>query len=131
MNGWKEQDRVDSKVGNTAIVTPVALVTPSQRVVLGTTDFACLRIDIAFELWRSTATDIGVQFLALAIGLESGRLVDLRCLVDLRLRGRGLGSGLLGDLLRSAEGAGGLLGQLVEDFLLFLGKAWRRRTGRP
>ena len=60
MNGWKEQDRVDSKVGNTAIVTPVALVTPSQRVVLRATNFTCLRVDIAFELWRSTTADIGV-----------------------------------------------------------------------
>lgn len=63
---------MDSEVGNTAIVTPVALVTPSQRVVLGTANFAGLRVDIAFELWGSTAADIGVEFFTLAIGLESG-----------------------------------------------------------
>jgi hypothetical protein len=51
---------VDSEVGHTTIVTPVALVTPSQRVVLRTADFASLRVDIALKLWGSTTTDIGV-----------------------------------------------------------------------
>lgn len=51
---------MNSEIGNTTIVTPVALVTPSQRVVLGTADLASLRVDVAFKLRGSTAADIGV-----------------------------------------------------------------------
>ena len=61
--GWSVGERwigIDLEVGDTAVITPIALVTPSQRVVLGTTDLASLRVDIALELWRSTAADIRV-----------------------------------------------------------------------
>lgn len=45
------------KVGNTAIIAPITLLPPPQRLVLGPADLAGARIHVAFKLGRRATED--------------------------------------------------------------------------
>lgn len=133
-----------SEIGNTSIVAPIGLGTPPKRVILGTANLASLGIDIAGKLWGSAPSDVGVEFLALAsgvdvdvqistFGLRVGRLIDLhdgclgsecfyRCCIFRRWI-----------LTRSRESAAssGLALQALKELLFFFGQTWGRRARGP
>lgn len=102
------------EIRNTATITPIALRTPTQRIILRPTNLTRLRILVAFEFRPRANWRIGMEFFALLI------------LLELRLRLRGLGLRRLVDS-RGAEGPCGSLLEVLEDLLFFFRQARRRR----
>lgn len=95
-----------------AVVAPVTLTTPSQRLVLGSTDLSRLGVRIALELWRGATEHALVDVVWLGSGGGSGLVTELRCggrgsgASGCRRRGSGIGlegSGHGGGALKALE----------------------------
>lgn len=125
-----------SEISHTTIITPVSAMTPSKRLILGSSNLSRLRVRLALKLRRRTTSDVRMQFLAFPAGIHSrlhgllGRRSTLGRLVDLRPAGLdGCGSWVW--CARLAEGAGGLGLQLLEAVLFVFGKTWGCGTRLP
>jgi hypothetical protein len=69
------------EVGHSATVAPISGRAPSQRLILGATNFTSLGVLFALELGLQALWRIRMELLATAVDLDFGLrgLVDLRC----------------------------------------------------
>lgn len=69
------------EVGHAATVAPISRRAPSQRLILGSTNFTSLGVLLALELGLQALRRIRMKLLATAVHLDLGLrgLVDLRC----------------------------------------------------
>lgn len=117
---------LESEVRHPAIITPVALPAPPQRLVLGPADLARRRVHVALELWRRPLADTAAQ------RPRRHRVSPTSC-------GGRLGLGGFSDVSRCRQGGWGWLllrvrGQTrfggaleaLELGLLVCGQAWGR-----
>lgn len=138
---------IASKVRHSAVVAPITGLAPSEWVVLWSSHFSSLGIDIALELGLCASSHIRVQLFSVSICSNSGAFFQLREHISCSFRARrlnnvavlvghrvlvcwrGVGSGSARSW--SAESAGRLFLKPLEDLLLLLGEAWWRGLGCP